>query len=168
MICYEKTFMSDIPNRPDLEPIPLNESGNRENIRTFEYDVADTNMLYHALCSAVGMSMAYGAKEAKQRLIYYREQLKKLAPPAVKFLDNEFVLPEIVILSHTSETWSFTRQKEHDYSKSYTGIITVGNRTFRTQYRIYDENRDDIIEMIKELIPLSCRFVETEDIILKY
>ena len=160
--------MDSLSDRPDLEPIPLNDNGNKENIHTFEYDVADADMLYHALCIAVGTSMAYGANESKRRLIYYREQLKTLAPPAVKFLDNEFVLPEIVILSRTSETWSFTRQKEHDYSKVYTGIITVGNRKFRTQYRITDENRDDIIEMIKELIPLSCRFVETEDIISKY
>lgn len=154
--------------RPDLIPLPLKQEGNKENIRTLEYDVADTNMLYHALCIAIGTSMCYGAKEAKQRLLYYKEQLKALAPPAAELLDNEFVLPEIVILSQTSETWSFTRHKDRFYSESYTGIITVGNRKFCTQYRINENDKEAIIVMITELVPLSCKFVETEDVISKY
>jgi hypothetical protein len=150
-----------------ITPVPIDESGNNERLKTFTFDEADAPMLMRAISVGIATAMMCGGKESIGRMKYYKEQLSQFCP-AAKYLDQETDLCEIVIAGTKSPTWSIQRVKRHHWSDQFKGKITVGDRSFSLPWHTTEKEIVALTEMLTHILPLTCEKVEVEDLIDPY
>ena len=75
--------------KPDLTPLPLDENGNGERLRTLVYDSADAPMLRRAMSLASATAMMGGGTTSIRRLKHYQSEFEKDCHPGAKFMKRE-------------------------------------------------------------------------------
>jgi len=150
--------------KPDLTPLPLDENGNGARLRTLVFDSADAPMLKRAMSLAAATAMMSGGTTSIQRLKHYQAEFERETHPGAKFMRRETDVTEIAIIATAVPTWSVHRLFRETWSKEFTGVVTVGTRRFESEYSINEAQFEAIIEMLTEVLPLSCERVDAEDV----
>lgn len=148
----------------DLTPLPLDASGNGTRLRTMTYDAADAPMLAYAMSLAASTAFVCNGKTSINRYKHYQGEFAQEAHPGAKFLKRETDLCEIAIIASAVPTWSIHRRQNQTWSRDFTGVITIGTRTFESDYSIDEEKYQAIIAMLVEVLPLTCERVDAEDV----
>ena len=141
--------------------IPLIDCDNKSNVKSFEYDVADTHMLYKALSLAMCTAMMYGERNGQYRLMHYHNKLKELSPKAAEYLDNDYTLPSLIIDAYKSTTWSLVATKPSWYYDKFNVDITLDNTPRKIARGVTEAQVTEIKNMISELMPLTCEYINT-------
>lgn len=148
----------------DLTPLPIDESGNGSRLRTMTYDVSDAPMLMHAMSLGAGTALVCGGKTSINRFKHYQAQFAETAHPGAEFMKRDTDLCEIAIIATAVPTWSIHRERRNTYSDDFQGVITIGTRTFESEYTIDEEKYQAIIDMLVQTLPFSCERVDAEDV----
>lgn len=148
----------------DLDPLPLDESGNGNRLRTLVYDEADAPMLMYAMSLAAGTALVCEGRTSINRLKHYQAEFAKTAHPAAEFMDRNTDLCEIAIIASAVPKWSIHRVRHNTYSNDFMAVVTIGTRTFKSEYTIDEKKFEAIITMLIETLPLSCERIAADDV----
>jgi hypothetical protein len=149
--------------RKNTDPFPIKVQDNASNIVSVNFDLADLPMVVSALLIGANTVMMCAGGKAENRMRYYYETIKKLAPPGWEHFDREEDIANIVIAMQENPTWKIYQKKIWKSDKKGTTIIEVGK--FKCDvWSATDEEHAEIVSCLRSLAPLSCEQEETESI----
>lgn len=148
----------------DLNPLPIDTSGNGPRLRTLVYDAADAPMLRHAMVQAAGRALVCGGGTSINRLKHYQAEFGKEAHEGSSFMGRDTDLTEIAIIATAVPEWSIHRVRHDRWSDDFTAVVTVGSRTFRSKRSIGEAGFEAIVAMLSEMLPVGCERRPADDV----
>lgn len=145
-------------------PLPIKDSDNGSDIRSFEFELTDSSLLIRAFSTAISVIMMGGAEESIGRLKYYQNQLKAICPPGAELFKDDFALTEIAILSNTVPTWTIFRVYGRRWNSDYRVVVKIGDRKYPSEDRYSGDEYDVMATAVRTVVSLTCEEVHTEDL----
>lgn len=145
----------------NLEPVPINENGNGERLRTLTFDIADAAMLYHAAMIAVTTVGMCGGGKAAERMRYYKSKFLESCPAGFKHFKREEDVANIAIAMMDAKQCTVQRIKEYSKSPKQSFEIIIDKRKW-DNWNLTEEDVNEAIACLREIAPLTCEIVELE------
>lgn len=150
----------------DMTPLPIDESGNGERLRTLTYDYGDAAMLWATALLGANTVMMCGGGKAENRMRYYQEKFREQCPPGFEHFKREEDIANIAITMMDAEKCTFQRVRRWRGDKDAVTRIAISGKTWENWSKP-DADNEKILECLRAICPMGCEIEVLEDEVQK-